>query len=204
MNESSFLKPLANASSFNNSYLLMRHGESEANVSGVIVSDPAIGCERFGLTEHGLQQISASVNRFTGKPITQIVCSDFLRTMQTAQLVAEILHLPQPQQEIGLRERFFGNWEGMSADHYEKIWQRDEMGQEIDDGVEQPQAVLQRGVDVISKLETQYQDQVILLISHGDMLQILRTLVTGILPHKHRSLTHHQTAEIKYLVSQDE
>ncbi len=77
----------------------MRHGESEANVSGVIVSDPAIGCERFGLTEHGLQQISAAVNGFTGKPITQIVCSDFLRTMQTAQLVAEILHLPQPQQE---------------------------------------------------------------------------------------------------------
>jgi probable phosphoglycerate mutase len=92
----------------------------------------------------------------------------------------------------------------MSADHYEKIWQRDEMGQEIDDEVEQPQAVLQRGVDVISKLETQYCDQVILLISHGDMLQILRTLVTGILPHKHRSLTHHETAEIKYLVSQDQ
>jgi broad specificity phosphatase PhoE len=45
---------------------------------------------------------------------------------------------------------------------------------------------------------------VILLISHGDMLQILRTLVTGISPHKHRSLTHHETAEIKYLVSQDQ
>ena len=193
-----------NEASFNNSYLLMRHGESEANVSGVIVSDPAIGCDRFGLTEQGLQQISDSAKGFRGDAITQIVCSDFLRTLQTAQLVAEILHLPQPKQEIGLRERFFGNWEGMSAEHYEKIWQRDETGQQFDDGVEQPQAVLKRGLSVLNRLEQEYKDQVILLISHGDMLQILSTSFADISPNKHRSLTHHQNAEIKYLVPQNE
>jgi broad specificity phosphatase PhoE len=95
-----------NESNLRNNYLLMRHGESEANVSGVIVSDPATGCDRFGLTEQGLQQISDSAKGFRWDAITQIVCSDFLRTLQTAQLVAEILHLPQPKQEIGLRERF--------------------------------------------------------------------------------------------------
>jgi broad specificity phosphatase PhoE len=53
-----------NESNLRNNYLLMRHGESEANVSGVIVSDPATGCDRFGLTEQGLQQISDSAKGF--------------------------------------------------------------------------------------------------------------------------------------------
>ena len=191
-----------NEVSFRNSYLLMRHGESDANVSGVIVSDPKIGCERFGLTDRGSKQIIASVKGFTGEAITQIVCSDFLRTLQTAQLVANTLNLPQPEQEVGLRERFFGKWEGMSAEHYENIWQRDEMDKHSDDGVERPQEVAQRGLMVLERLEQQYQGEVILLVSHGDMLQILSTSIAGISPHKHRSLPHHQTGEIKYLVAQ--
>ena len=191
-----------NEVSFRNSYLLMRHGESDANVSGIIVSDPKIGCERFGLTDRGSKQIIASVKGFTGEAITQIVCSDFLRTLQTAQLVANTLNLPQPEQEVGLRERFFGKWEGMSAEHYENIWQRDEMDKHSDDGVERPQEVAQRGLMVLERLEQQYQGEVILLVSHGDMLQILSTSIAGISPHKHRSLPHHQTGEIKYLVAQ--
>ena len=191
-----------NEVSFRNSYLLMRHGESDANVSGIIVSDPKIGCERFGLTDRGSKQIIASVKGFTGEAITQIVCSDFLRTLQTAQLVANTLNLPQPEQEVGLRERFFGKWEGMSAEHYENIWQRDEMDKHSDDGVERPQEVAQRGLMVLERLEQQYQGEVILLVSHGDMLQILSTSIAGISPHKHRSLPHHQTGEIKYLVTE--
>ena len=191
-----------NEVSFRNSYLLMRHGESDANVSGVIVSDPKIGCEQFGLTDRGSKQIIASVKGFTGEAITQIVCSDFLRTLQTAQLVANTLNLPQPEQEVGLRERFFGKWEGMSAEHYENIWQRDEMDKHSDDGVERPQEVAQRGLMVLKRLEQQYQGEVILLVSHGDMLQILSTSIAGISPHKHRSLPHHQTGEIKYLFTE--
>ena len=191
-----------NEVSFRNSYLLMRHGESDANVSGIIVSDPKIGCERFGLTDRGSKQIIASVKGYKGEAITQIVCSDFLRTLQTAQLVANTLNLPQPEQEEGLRERFFGKWEGMSAEHYENIWQRDEMDKHSGDGVERPKEVAQRGLMVLQSLEQQYQGEVILLVSHGDMLQILSTLIAGISPHKHRSLPHHQTGEIKYLVAE--
>lgn len=192
-----------NQSNFSNRYLLMRHGESDANASGVIVSDPKIGCERFGLTERGSKEVVASAKGFTGASITRIVCSDFLRTLQTAQLVADTLNLSQPQQEIGLRERFFGDWDGMSADHYENIWQRDKTNVQSDDHVESPEAVLKRGLNLLNRLEQEYQDQVILLISHGDMLQILSTWFAGIAAHQHRSLTHHQTAEIKYLVPQN-
>jgi len=188
---------------FKNSYLIMRHGESDANVKGVIVSDPAIGCEHFGLTQQGSEQVIASGLAYTGEAITQIICSDFLRTQQTAQLIAESLDLPSPQQETNLRERFFGAWEGMSAEHYQGIWQRDQMTEQpADDGVESPEAVLQRGIKSLERLEQQYQDQVILLVSHGDILQILRTPFAGKPPQQHRSLPHHETAEIRRLVSQ--
>ncbi len=188
---------------FKNSYLIMRHGESDANVKGLIVSDPAIGCERFGLTPQGSQQVIDSVLAYTGEAITQIICSDFLRTRQTAQLTAESLKLPSPQQDTGLRERFFGAWEGMSAEHYQGIWQRDQMAERrADDGVESPEAVLQRGIKSLERLEQQYRGHVILLVSHGDILQILRTAFVGKPSRQHRSLPHHETAEIRCLVSQ--
>ncbi len=181
----------------------MRHGESGANVEGVIVSDPAIGCERFGLTQQGSEQVITSGLAYTGETITRIICSDFLRTRQTAELIAESLNLPSPQHDTGLRERFFGAWEGQSAEHYQGIWQRDQITEQCaDDGVEGTVAVLQRGIKVLERLEQQYQNQVILLVSHGDILQILRTLFVGKPPQQHRSLPHHETAEIRWLVSQ--
>jgi broad specificity phosphatase PhoE len=89
----------------------------------------------------------------------------------------------------------------MSAKHYEKIWQLDDNDQQSDDGVESPGAVLQRGLQVLKSLEKRYQNQVVLLVSHGDLLQILSTAFAGKPPEKHRSLPHHQTAEIKYMLS---
>jgi len=188
---------------FRNSYLIMRHGQSEANVTGVVVSDPAIGCERFGLTQWGSEQVTSSALEYEGEVFTQIICSDFLRTLQTAKLTAEALNLPSPQQEEGLRERFFGHWEGKSDVHYQAIWERDQLNdQPADDRVESVEAVLQRGIKVLNSLEQEYNNQVILLVSHGDILQILRTAFDGISPKQHRSLPHHETAEIRSLASQ--
>ena len=61
MNESSFLKPLANESSFNNSYLLMRHGESEANVSALLKT--IIGKPLNELFNHMASKIEESISK---------------------------------------------------------------------------------------------------------------------------------------------
>lgn len=188
---------------FRNSYLIMRHGQSEANVAGVIVSDPAIGCERFGLTKQGSEQVISSALNHKSEGITQVVCSDFLRTLQTAKLVVDTLNVSLPQPEKGLRERFFGCWEGKSDAHYQDIWELDQLsGQPVGNGVESAEDVLHRGFKVLERLEQEHQNQVILLVSHGDMLQILRTAFVEKVPQLHRSLSHHETAEIKHLVSQ--
>ncbi|WP_287418378.1 histidine phosphatase family protein [Reinekea sp.] len=187
---------------FKNHYLIMRHGESEANVAGLIVSDPAIGCTRFGLSAPGRQQVVAAASGYAGKPISAIICSDFLRTSQTAKLFADTLALPTPQSNIGLRERFFGAWEGKSDSNYPAIWALDrEPAPQRSAGIETVEQVRQRGLGVIEELEQHYQHEVILLVAHGDLLQILLTAFVGKPAHQHRTLAHHHQAEIKPLIA---
>ena len=197
---------------FRNKYLIMRHGESEANVAGLIVSDPAIGCERYGLTKFGRQQVATSVtdyklanlptNSSVSHAISKVICSDFLRTIQTANQLSKTLGLPAPQIEPGLRERFFGDWEGKPDTHYPEIWKLDnEPASQTIQNIETVTQVRRRGIDVIEKLDRQFNNEVILLVSHGDMLQILLTAFVEIPAEQHRSLPHHNQAEIKPLIA---
>ncbi|HSG03257.1 MAG TPA: histidine phosphatase family protein [Marinobacterium sp.] len=190
---------------FRNSYLIMRHGESEANVAGVIVSNPDIGCSQYGLSETGRLQASESAQLHHASGITKIVCSDFLRTQQTAEIVQQQLGLPDVQIDEGLRERYFGVWDGDSHTHYQNVWRADGLGGVPEDQqVESASAVLERGLGVLSRLEASLSDETILLVSHGDMLQILRTAFLGVSPFKHRDLAHHETGEVKPLVAKGE
>lgn len=182
---------------YSNRYYLMRHGQSLANVEGKIVSHPNRGCQQYGLTEEGRQQVFASLATYSGPRFQQVLCSDFLRTKETALLVTEYLALPPPTLEPLLRERFFGQWEGLSDDNYLTVWQQDAAPPHVPDkGVETTEQVLGRALAVIESLESLYQNQTILLVSHGDLLQILRTAWSGVKDHEHRKLAHHKTAEI--------
>ncbi|WP_219846032.1 histidine phosphatase family protein [Maribrevibacterium harenarium] len=180
-----------------NRYYLMRHGQSEANVEGKIVSHPDIGCASFGLTHEGKQQILASLNAYDGPNLQQVYCSDFLRTKETARLVTKALSLPEAINTPSLRERFFGNWDGQSDRYYEQVWQKDaQHPSQLSDHVESAEDVFKRVMEFIETLESHHQDQTILLVAHGDVLQILRTAWFNLAPHEHRKLPNIHTAEI--------
>ena len=74
-------------------YYALRHGQSLANVEGVISSDPAVACNHHGLSETGLQQARRAAEAVcaealsTGVDGVAIVSSDFKRAWQTAQAV---------------------------------------------------------------------------------------------------------------------
>ena len=96
-----------------NRYYACRHAESTANVSGIIVSDPAHGVrQEYGLSPRGReqaiavrlsvwfllpqhiinpQQASTSLLDLTGASIEDIVVlsSDFSRALETASLLTE-------------------------------------------------------------------------------------------------------------------
>ncbi|MCP8688383.1 histidine phosphatase family protein [Marinobacterium sedimentorum] len=199
---------------FRNSYYLMRHGQSEANVAGIIVSAPSIGTTAYGLTAEGERQVRASLAHFDGPRPARVISSDFLRARQTAALAARHFELPSPELDAGLRERFFGRWEGLADSGYGQVWQQDEAdtdgcmdnarqdaGNRGEGSVEPVSCVLQRGLDTLRALETRHAGEVLLLVSHGDWVQILQTAFVGLAACAHRRISHHQTAEIRPLVS---
>ena len=185
----------------NNNYLIMRHGFSEGNKAKLIVSDPAIGCVSFGLTELGRAQVEASALKFKQVGISQIIHSDFVRAVHTAQIVATCVGCSAIRPDIALRERFFGDYDGLSDQHYSDVWDNDVNNTAANDRsrVESVMKVRARGLELIESLEQSFLGETILLVSHGDLLQILRTAFEGIPANQHRSLAHHETAEIKWL-----
>jgi isoleucyl-tRNA synthetase len=70
-----------------NTYAAMRHGEAENNVKKVVSSDPLVS----HLTEKGKEEVLQSSAAFKGSGIDTIYASPFLRTKETAEIMADAL-----------------------------------------------------------------------------------------------------------------
>lgn len=177
----------------------MRHGRSLANEAGIIISKPVNGCNGYGLAEKGREQIRESLKNCSCLgPDTLIYCSDFLRTVETAALTSEILNAAAPCPSELLRERNFGEYEKSDDSNYSRVWEKDILdGNNKHMSVESPEEVRERFLSFISGIEDQFTGKEILIVSHGDILQIALTWPEGAAPRDHRSQNHLETAEIR-------
>ena len=104
--------------------VILRHGESEANVAGLIVSDPGNGVDRYGLSPRGEQEAAAAAATLAAQPWlvgAPVAASDFLRTRQTAAVVAAALQSSVSHDER-LRERHFGRLELQPSARYAEVF----------------------------------------------------------------------------------
>ena len=185
-----------------NRYFVMRHGQSQANLQQVIVSHPQNGVDAYGLSEHGMTQARESVKSCSQLDSNLlIVSSDFRRARETAEIAQELLGTTSPVQfDQRLRERNFGEWELTPDSAYPLVWARDESNPDNDDkGVESPNQVMQRVTALVCDCERKYSGATMLLISHGDALQILLTAFSKQDASEHRRQQHLETAEIRAL-----
>jgi len=195
---------LAPKTKLSNRYFVLRHGRSDANEKDLIVSDPEIGTKRYGLAAAGKEQAKKSVARAKQANIlddaTIIITSDFLRARETAAIARQILGAGEVAIATELRERYFGEWEMTSGENYHKVWADDQNdASHTNHGVESAGAVQDRVTSLIAALESRFANQKILLVSHGDALQILQTGFEKVSPALHRSQPHLETAEIREL-----
>ena len=183
-----------------NRYYIMRHGESEANREGLIVSDPSIGTVKYGLTEKGREQAAGSLKE---SPLTKycfILSSPFLRAKETAEIVRGLLGTEDVNFNEGLRERYFGEFDLRANHHYKDVWALDVEDPDHQNwGVESVIHVLKRMQRVVMECEGRMTDQSILLVSHGDPLQILSSYFMGFAPQEHRQVPHLHVAEVREL-----
>jgi len=184
-----------------NRYFAMRHGQSNANVAGIIVSRLATDENGdYGLSELGRQQARDAASASGLGSGTLICSSDFARARETAEIVRACLGAPPITLAAALRERDFGAWEGTTSASYAKVWAADTVDPgHATDNVEPASAVLDRVTALVADLERRHCDRDILLVSHGDTLQILQAGFHGIDPARHRALAHLGTAEIRRL-----
>ncbi|OQY35265.1 MAG: hypothetical protein B6241_01875 [Spirochaetaceae bacterium 4572_59] len=193
---------LAEPKNLQNRYFVMRHGKSEANEKGIIISHYSNGLKYYGLTEEGKEQIRESFSKQSLlDSSTIIISSDFLRARESATIAAAELKTKPPRTTMLLRERYFGRYEEREDLYYKMVWQLDEKDDNNSEfGVESPDAVQERVRMLIRQLEEEYQNEQILLVSHGDTLQITQTWTEGVPAGLHRSLKHLETGEIRELV----
>ncbi len=169
-----------------NRYLLMRHGHSQANAQRKIISSPERGLTNYGLSEQGEQQLVDVLAQWRWPEPTRVVHSDFLRTTHTAARVTEAFAL-EMQQEERLRERHFGELEGQADSHYPEVWAQDaQSAAHRQWQVEPLTSVAARMCATLEALEQRWQGETVLVVSHGDPLQILLTALAG------KPLTQHR------------
>lgn len=179
----------------------MRHGESQANRQGLICSSPDNALDEFGLTAKGAEQVMhTALNTRLGTD-TLLVTSDFRRARESAEIMKSVLSCTTSTiLEPLLRERNFGSLELEDHSNYDSIWQNDVKDPENSfNGVETVGSVLKRGLSTIQKLERNYLNQTILMVGHGDVLQILLSHHHNVNPRFHRSLSSMGNADIRSL-----
>ena len=188
-----------------NTFYLLRHGESEANVAGIITSDPHQCLTKYGLTHFGKAAVTASVMRaqhdnwLTNE--TLIYSSDFKRAAETAEIAQRLLLANPIHYRKELRERNFGEYHGEHPLTYVEIWPKNnqEKYDQRDKGVEDAKSIAHRLFVLIHELEALHQQRQILLVSHGDLLQVLQAAFQGLTPAQGRALSYIQPGEIRKL-----
>lgn len=191
-----------------NSYYALRHGRSLANEAEQIVSHPDDGVPSYGLTDEGRQQVARGLNAARAiyglDTSTVIVSSDFARARETAEIVANLLGVSEIIITAQLRERFFGGWDKQHNRHYHDVWRDDLADPEHKrHGVEGTREVAVRAMSLIRELEARYVGRKIVLVSHGDTLQILQTAFERVASSQHRSVAHLETGQLRQLQLKD-
>ncbi|MCK5736906.1 MAG: histidine phosphatase family protein [Spirochaetaceae bacterium] len=185
-----------------NRFLLMRHGYSLANQEGLIISNPEEGIEHWGLASGADKGIRKSLDGWNLLNETIIFSSPFKRAVETARYTAS--HLLSGNIKIipALRERFFGLYDKTKDDNYNRVWLDDiDNPDNHKNGVESPEEVSRRLIELIIETDRLYTGKTIILVSHGDPLNILLTYYSGMSVDRHRDIKSMKTAELRELLS---
>ncbi|MFF2482180.1 histidine phosphatase family protein [Paenibacillus sp. NPDC058071] len=143
----------------------VRHGKTDWNEAG-----RAQGQTDIPLNETGRNQAIALADRLSDDPPIweAVVSSDLSRAHETAKVIADKLGIPLLEPDIRLRERYFGEIEGLTpqerVERYGENWRERDLGQESD------RDLRDRGIKFLSDLQQNAPNGNILIVSHGGFL----------------------------------
>ena len=161
-----------------NQYFILRHAESEKNknnINGVEINNTKLENDKYKLTKKGVERANKLARDLKKKKIDLIFSSPFLRTKNTAEIIANVLGL-SVKIDDRLKEMDHGSvCEG--KDYYVCVPKEEYPYKDFDtkfglDG-ESRNDVRKRIFEFIQEIEEKHEGQNILIVSHGDPLWLL-------------------------------
>jgi probable phosphomutase (TIGR03848 family) len=157
--------------------ILVRHGKSTANGSGVLAGR----MPKVGLDDTGQAQAKALVDRLSGVPLAALVVSPMLRCKQTVAPLAKERGLDR-ESEPRLSEVDYGDWTGRELKTLvkEPLWRvvQSHPSAAVFPGGEGLAAMQARAVAAVrehdARIAAEHGDHAVwLLCSHGDVLKAI-------------------------------
>jgi isoleucyl-tRNA synthetase len=164
-----------------NKYFVMRHGEAESNARNIVNSEVATS-PNFGLTAKGIKDVEQTGEKLKDKNIDVIIVSPFVRTKQTADIVAQSIGFDAEKIIIDerIKETNTGIFDGRPIDEYrgyfssmrEKFTKRPESGENLLD-------IKRRTMALLEELDEKYTNKKILIVTHEYPIWMLMTGIEG-------------------------
>ena len=182
-----------------NTYIAMRHGESESNVAGV-TNTATVTNDKDHLTDRGREEVRAAATTLKeeGRE-TIIIASPFTRARETAEILAEEIGVPREAILIDerLREMEVGIFDGKPVQEYDSFFSSyAERFVRAPEGGETLNDLRARAGGLLYDLESRYTNTRIVLVTHARTLWALRAVSRGLLAREAEKVPEPANAEI--------
>lgn len=141
---------------------LVRHGETDWNKAHRIQ-----GSTDIPLNDTGRSQAAMSGELLARLPWHAIVASPLSRALETAQIIAAEVELPEPTQNPALVERRYGDAEGLN---YREVDTR-YPGDTPVPGRESREDVMERVVPALLAIAAEHPGENVIVVSHGGVIR---------------------------------
>jgi alpha-ribazole phosphatase len=161
---------------------LIRHGQTDWNLNRRFQ-----GQSDVPLNETGRQQANALAKRLSSQTFDAVYSSDLQRATETAKICRSDWQ-SDLRQDPRLREVNFGDWEGLTYTEIKEkypdslaTWERDVYSSSPPNG-ETLADLAQRVQSFLDDLPQKHNDQTILVVAHGGVLQVMICLALKLSP----------------------
>ncbi|MBL7048688.1 MAG: histidine phosphatase family protein [Nitrospira sp.] len=166
---------------------LIRHGETEG-----FESRRYKGHIDVPLSANGVEQVrrtaafmAESIGVSSQHALTTVYCSDLIRAVRSAEIIAEPFGL-KPVIEAELKERGFGEWEGMTFEEIEEKWPeafRAWADNPLEFSPLKGESTLDvktRALSIFTKIIARHKDENIAIVAHGGINRVMLCEFLGV------------------------
>ncbi len=178
-----------------NKYFVIRHGEAENNVKGILSGKPEVP---HHLTDKGREQVALAAESLRKQKFDLVFVSPFVRTKETAAILTEKLSIPQELVHVDARisELGTGTWDGRPVTDFVKGFKgHDRFTLAPEGGGETFSDIKKRMGDFLYDIEQKYQDKTILIVTHETPAFLLFAAAKG----WNRSQSMHMRDDVDFI-----